>query len=206
MAFTSAAFVTSARKGMAPVASATRFAAASSRSAITTFAPSATNLRTMPSPKPEPPPVTMAILSLSLTCVSSTVVDRDGLQRREAIERLEALLAPVARMLDAAERQLDAAAGAIVVDEHLAAVQPLGHAQRAAAVARPHAGHQAERSAVGDGQRFVLAVERDQHLHRAEDLFLRQRVLRRHLRHQRGPHIEAALRRIGHDARLRGDR
>ena len=33
---------------------------------VRTFAPSATNLRAMPSPKPEPAPVTMAILSLSL--------------------------------------------------------------------------------------------------------------------------------------------
>ena len=80
----------------------------------------------MPSPKPEPAPVTIAILSceshaVSPRCLRSAVVDGDRLQRREAVQRLEALLAAVARMLDAAERQLDAAAGAVVVDEHLAA-------------------------------------------------------------------------------------
>ena len=52
---------------------------------------------------------------------SSAVLDGHRLQRREAVQRLEALLAPVARGLDAAEGQLDAAAGAVVVDEHLAA-------------------------------------------------------------------------------------
>jgi hypothetical protein len=79
----------------------------------------------------------------------------------EAVQRLEALLAPVARVLDAAEGQLDAAAGAVVVDEHLAAVQLARHAQLAAAVAGPHAGHQAVGGAVGDRQGLGLAVERD---------------------------------------------
>jgi hypothetical protein len=65
ISFTSSARLTSTRSHRAPVASATRFAAASSRSAISTFAPSATNFLTMPSPKPEPPPVTMAALPCS---------------------------------------------------------------------------------------------------------------------------------------------
>src|SRR6059058_2222466 len=59
--------------------------------------------------------------SLLVKVSASAVVDGDRLQRREAVQRLEALLAAVARVLDAAERQLDAAAGAVVVDEHLAA-------------------------------------------------------------------------------------
>jgi len=50
---------------------------------------------------------------------SNAVLDRDSLQRAEAIERLKPLLTAVARALDAAERQLDAAAGTIVVHEHL---------------------------------------------------------------------------------------
>jgi hypothetical protein len=51
------------------------------------------------------------------------VLDGHGLQHREAVQRLEALLAPVAAALDAPEGQLDAAAGAVVVDEDLAAAQ-----------------------------------------------------------------------------------
>src|SRR6185295_15485332 len=72
----------------------------------------------------------------------SVVLDRHRLERREAVQRLEALLAAVARALDAAEWQLDASAGPVVVDEHLAAAQAPRHAQGPAAVARPDAGHQ----------------------------------------------------------------
>ena len=66
------------------------------------------------------------------------------------IQRLEALLAAVARRLDAAERQLDAAAGAVVVDEHLAASQRARQRSCRAAVARPDAGDQAVVGAVGE--------------------------------------------------------
>src|SRR5664279_2927574 len=99
-------------------------------------------------------------------------MDRDRLQRREAVERLEPLLAAVAGVLDAAERQLDAAAGAVVVDEYLAALQRPRHAQGAAAVLRPHAGDEAVLRAVGDADGVGLPVEGDQHLHRTEDLLL----------------------------------
>ena len=87
------------------------------------------------------------------------MLDGHRLQRREAVQRLEALLAAVARVLDAAEGQLDAAARAVVVDEDLAALELARHAQRAAAVARPHAGHQAVGRAVGQGRGLFLAVE-----------------------------------------------
>src|SRR5687767_5142930 len=47
----------------------------------------------------------------------SAVLDGDRLDRREAAQAFEGFLAAVARMLHAAERQFDAAAGAVVVDE-----------------------------------------------------------------------------------------
>src|SRR5437762_12183021 len=100
-------------------------------------------------------------------------MNRHRLQRREPIERLEPLFAAVARALDAAERQLDAAAGAVVVDEHLAALQRVRHAHLAAAVACPYTRDKAVRRAVSDADRLGLAVEGDHHLHRAEDLLLR---------------------------------
>src|SRR5512147_2075457 len=65
MRFASSARATSTVSATAPVACATRCAAAASRSATITRAPSATNLRTMPSPNPEPPPVTMVALPCS---------------------------------------------------------------------------------------------------------------------------------------------
>src|SRR6188472_1246333 len=99
-------------------------------------------------------------------------MDRDRLQRREAVERLEALLAAVARVLHAAEGQLDAAARAVVVDEDLAAAQRPRHPHLPAAVAGPHARDETVPGAVGYRDGLGLAVERDQHLHRAEDLLL----------------------------------
>ena len=91
----------------------------------------------------------------------SAVLDRDRLQRREAVERLEALLAAVARVLDAAERQLDAAAGAVVVDEHLAAAQrraPGASGGRRRGSRRRRPGRTAVPLAMRD--RLGLAVER----------------------------------------------
>src|SRR5689334_9870001 len=98
---------------------ATRSAAGPFRSLTTTFAPSRANVFAMPSPKPEPPPVTITVFPCSRMASPLSVLDRDGLERREAVQRLEAFLAPVSRMLHAAERQFDAAARAVIVDEHL---------------------------------------------------------------------------------------
>ena len=192
---TSVALVTSTRnaRAAAPAAAATSSAPSKLMSATMTCAPSATNFLTMPAPNPDPPPVTMATLSGSLmVLLPQSWLDRHGLQHREPVQRLEALLAAVARVLDAAERQLDAAAGAVVVDEHLAALQPARHAQRPAAVARPYAGHQAIGRAVGDGQRLGLVVEGDHRLHRAEDLFLRQRCAGSRRPRSVGAHVAAA--------------
>src|SRR5258706_2157014 len=104
------------------------------------------------------------------------VPDGDRLERREAEQTRPALLAPVAALLHAAERQLDSAAGAVIVDEHLPRLQRLRKAHLASAVARPHAGDQAVLRRVGERDGFRLGVERHRHQHGAEDLLLRERM------------------------------
>src|SRR6202007_2093295 len=74
----------------------------------------------------------------------------DVLELRVGEQRLDALAAPVAGALHAAERQLDAAADAVAVDEHLAGLDAGGDAMRAPEVARPDAGHEAVRRRVGE--------------------------------------------------------
>ena len=108
-------------------------------------------------------------------------------------------------MRDAAERQLDAAAGAVVVDEHLAAAQRPRHPHLPGAVAGPDAGDQAVLGAVGDLDRLRLAVEGDQHLHRAEDLLLRERMVGGHVVDQRRLHVVAAARRAVDEPAFGGD-
>jgi len=83
--------------------------------------------------------------------------------------------------------------------------KPYSEPQRAAAVTRPHAGHQAEGGAVGDLQRLGLVVERDHRLHWPEDLFLRDAVAGVHVGHQRGRHVAALGRQAGRQRRLGGD-
>src|SRR3954468_5800080 len=84
---------------------------------------------------------------------ASPVVHHDGLRGREFVQRLEALLAAVAGALDAAEGQLDAAAGAEAVDEDLAAAHGAGDPHRAPGVAGPDAGDEAVGRAVGEPDR-----------------------------------------------------
>lgn len=49
-----------------------------------------------------------------------SMIEDDRLCRRHVVQRLEALFAAMTGALEAAEGQLDAAAGAVAVDEHLA--------------------------------------------------------------------------------------
>ena len=69
---------------------------------------------------------------------------RHRLQHAEPVQRFQALLAAVAGFADAAERQLDAAAGAIIVDEHLAGADTLGEPHLPAAIGGPDAGDEAK--------------------------------------------------------------
>src|SRR5260370_37770908 len=104
--------------------------------------------------------------------------DRHRLQRAEMEQRLEALLAAVAGALDPAEGQLDAAAGAEIVDEDLARFERLGEAQLASAILRPHPGDETRLCADGGAERLGLVGEAHGAEDAAEDLLLRQRVLR----------------------------
>src|SRR6185312_11466472 len=112
-------------------------------------------------------------------------------------ERLEALLAAVAGALDAAERQLDAAAGAEIVDEDLPGFERPRKAQLPPAILRPDAGDEAVGRAVGDADRLVLLAEADGAEHRAEHLLLRQAVLGRHVAEHRRRHVEPLGRYVG---------
>src|SRR6185503_1433730 len=91
--------------------------------------------------------------------IPSPMKQRHGLQCRETVERFKTLFPSVARALDAAEGQLDAAAGAVIVDEDLAGGNGAREAQLAAAVASPDAADEAIRGAVGDRDRLLLAGE-----------------------------------------------
>ena len=91
---------------------------------------------------------------------------------RHVIEGFETLLPAVARLLEAAERKLDAATGAVTINENLAGADAFCHAVLACAIPRPDAGDEAEISAVGKADRFFLAFEGKQRENRPENLFL----------------------------------
>ena len=56
-----------------------------------------------------------------------------------------------------------------------------------------------------DATALGFTVERDQHLHRAEDLFLRQPVFRRQRAQQRGRDVAATVWKADRQRRLGGD-
>src|SRR5690606_26596919 len=185
-AATSAALDTSTftPRSASPSSAARARAASSFRSATMTRAPSSAKRRAMPAPKPEAPPVTIARLPSSRfdlffpkTLTPLSVMGRDGLERGEGVERLEPLLATVARFADAAEGQFNPARGAIVVDKDLSGPQPFRQPHLPPAVGGPDPGDQAVVGAVGDGDGVVLGVERNDDDGRAEDFLLRQRMI-----------------------------
>ena len=65
------------------------------------------------------------------------MMGRDGLEGCEGVERLEPLLATVARFSDAAEGQFDPARRAVVVDEDLSGPQPFRQPHLPSAVGGP---------------------------------------------------------------------
>src|ERR1051325_6151841 len=132
------------------------------------------------------------------------VIDRNGLCRCKAVEGFKALLAAVTRTLDAAERQLDSAAGAIVVDEDRSRLNGARQAELPAAVAGPDSTDKAIGRAVRQVDRLLLAVEGHDDLDRPEDLLLHKAVAGRNVPDQRRRDIGAAGRRFGHDRALRG--
>src|SRR4029453_4313120 len=135
----------------------------------------------------------------------SAVIDRNRLGRCKAVEGFKALLAAVARTLDAAERQFDSAAGAVIVDEDLPRVNGAREAELPPAVAGPDSTDKAEGRAVRQIDRLLLAVEGQYDLDRPEDLLLHEAVAGRNVADQRRRDIGATGRRFGHDRALRGE-
>src|SRR5450830_219380 len=119
------------------------------------------------------------------------MLDCDGLEYGKSIERFKALFAAMTTGLDAAERQLDAAAGTVIVDEYLTAADGACHAHLTAAVAGPDAGDQTEIGAIGQRDRIGFIVERHGCQYWAKYFFLGQSVPGRHVTQQRGHLIKA---------------
>src|SRR5215216_805277 len=115
----------------------------------------------------------------------SAVIDRNRLGRCKAIEGFKPLLATVARALDAAERQLDSAAGAVIVDEDLSRLNRARQTELPPAVAGPDSTDKAKGRAVRQIDRLPLAVEGHDHLDRPENFLLHQAVTGRHVADQR---------------------
>src|SRR5580692_1582911 len=97
---------------------------------------------------------------------ASAVPRRDRLQRRETVQRLETLFPAMPRFTDSAERQLDAATRAVIVEEHLARAQRLGEPHLPASVRRPDTGDETVAGPVSDCDSFGLVVEGNDHLDR----------------------------------------
>src|ERR1700722_7969637 len=100
------------------------------------------------------------------------------------------------RFAHAAERQLDAAAGAVIVEEHLPRAQHLGEPHLAPAVAGPDASHEAVAGPVGDCDRLGLVLKGNDDLDGAKDFLLRQAMAGSYIGEQGRGDIISALWRI----------
>src|SRR5438093_11587020 len=128
--------------------------------------------------------------------LSAWQLDRDRLDLGVGPQGLEALLAAVAGALVSAERQLDAAAGAVGVDVDLAGADLAGEPVRDPDVARPHGGDQSVIGGVRGADRLVGVAERRNGEDRAEHLLARDTRIRRYPVEQRGGEVIAALQTI----------
>src|SRR4051794_27096192 len=121
-----------------------------------------------------------------------------ALDLQELLDCVAAVLTSVARLLVAAERGERVEGAAIDLD--LAGADPLRHTDRPVLVRRPDAAGEAVVGVVGDPNCVVLALVGLDRQHRAEDLLLGDRHLRRHLGEDGGADEVAlveALRRRG---------
>src|SRR3954469_8816530 len=100
-------------------------------------------------------------------------VQRDVLRLEVLLQPLGPALAPVARLLDAAERRAGVGDHALVEADH-AGVELLDHAERAVDVLRVDVGDQAVLGVVRRGDRLVLVGEAAHRRDRAEDLLAQQ--------------------------------
>ena len=119
---------------------------------------------------------------------------RHRFKRRKPVKRLEPLLAPVPRKAGAAERQFDPAPCPVVVQKNLPRVQFSRHPHLPRPVAGPDRGDQAIVRAIGNRDRLVFVVKRDDHLNRPEYLVLCQPVAGINRSQQRRSHIGTARR------------
>src|ERR671910_844409 len=116
------------------------------------------------------------------------VVDVDGLPLREDIERrLAGLAVAVARVLRAAEGEVDLRAGRARIDVRDPGLQIAHRAEGLVHVAREDRGREAVADPVRDPDRLVEALDRDQCSRRPEDLLLRDPHLRVDVREDRRP-------------------
>src|SRR6266404_2223304 len=105
--------------------------------------------------------------------------DPDRLDVGELLDSVRRQLAPVARLLDPAERKARVR-GDHAVDEHQARLDALGHLAAALDVGGPDARAETEVGIVGHAERFLLVADADHGRNRAESLL----VINRHA----GPH------------------
>ena len=115
-----------------------------------------------------------------------------GLRLRVALEAVEALVARIARLLEAAEglRHVALVEG---VDPDDAGLDAAHEPECRVEVARPDAGREAVDRVVRDLDRLVRAVELDHRGDRSEDLLARDRHVVLDAREERGIHVGALL-------------
>src|SRR5918994_1857465 len=101
------------------------------------------------------------------------VFEGDGLDLAVLVEGFVALFAAVPALFEAAEGELDAAAGAVGVDVDLTGAQLVGEPVSRGDVAGPDGGDQAVVRAVGDAGGLLRVVEGRGDQHGAEDLLPR---------------------------------
>src|SRR5262245_1901335 len=135
-------------------------ASETSRSATQTFAPSPVNTIAASRPMPPPAPVMTQTFPSSLPAMAALRRDDDALHLRVTVARVHAQLAAEPRLLEPAERRLDAY-GRVRVDREHARVGPTRDAQRARSVAGPDRAREPVRRVVRDADRVGLVVELD---------------------------------------------
>ncbi len=96
-------------------------------------------------------------------------IDEHRLGLRVVAHDLDAVLAPVTRVLVSSERHQPAPLS-IVVDPDRPGLHGMRHAMRATHIVRPHRRGQSVRRVVPDSDRLVLVLERDDDGHGTEDL------------------------------------
>src|SRR5215510_13741994 len=122
------------------------------------------------------------------------VVDVDRLPLGEEVERgLTRLAVPVARVLDAAEREVHLGADRAGVDVRDAGLEVAHRAEGAVDVLREDRGREAVLDAIRDLDRLVDVAHLDHRGRRAEDLLLGDPHLRVDVAEDRWPIVEAIL-------------